>query len=237
MSENRGVIVQARMSSSRFPGKTMKEIGGEPLIFYVVKRLEQLGLPVVVCTSTLASDDDLCEFLLSEDIQFFRGSLENVLERYIMTAEAFDIDKIVRVTGDNPFVDISALRNSLDMFERYSYVDGIYEKGLIKGTGFELVTLSELKSISSGKREHLEHVTQWLRENLLSSQKRRRLEPNIVNYYRSGLYLTCDYPEDFELISRILSHFNYETGISLSKVLHFLDNNPELKAINRKLHD
>lgn len=236
MSQKIGVIVQARMSSSRFPGKILMKIGKFPLIYYVVKRLESLGYPVIVCTSDQASDDMLCEYLRSENINIFRGNLNNVLERYILAARAYEIRHIVRVTGDNPFVDIESLKENLHFLNQYAYVDGIYHGGVIKGVGYELVKLSELEKIPSRQKEHLEHVTLWLRENRCPSGQRILLKPGENNRYRSDVFLTCDYPEDFELLSIIFQKFNYRYDTPLVEILNFLENNADLKKINSFRH-
>lgn len=231
-----GIIVQARMSSSRFPGKSLQELGRIPLILCVLKRLQLTGLPVVVCTSIEPSDNVLYNLLKSEGYSCFRGSLDNVLERYIQTAEAFGIENIVRVTGDNPLVDIHYLKESLSLFEDYEYADGIYPGGLIKGTGFEFISLSELKGITSDNKQHLEHVTSWLRENMASSGKRIQIKPNNFNAHREGLYLTCDHKKDLELLQIIFENFDFRYDMKIEDIVVLLENNPTLKAINANLH-
>jgi spore coat polysaccharide biosynthesis protein SpsF len=231
-----GIIVQARMSSSRLPGKSLHKIGGKPLIWYVLSRLAQTGLPVIVCTSTDSSDDVLWKYLKENEFPCYRGSLDNVLQRYIATAESFGLQKIVRITGDNPFVDINYLKEALPLFNTFNYIDGIYEKGLIKGTGFELVALTDLKRISSLKKEHLEHVTLWLREHIEKYPEYTQLQPTQINHYQKDVFLTCDYPEDMRLISSILENFNYKADIPLSEILQFLERNGELKKVNEGRH-
>lgn len=224
------------MSSNRLPGKSLAKIGENPLLWYVIKRMELIKLPVVVCTSTHSSDNILCDYLQTQEIPFFRGSLNNVLDRYIKTAQKFEFENIIRVTGDNPFVDFGYLKQVLHFFKKYSYVDGIYEGGLVKGSGFELVKLKELIGISSGQRKHLEHVTLFLRENLTTSIERIHLEPNSVNKYRSDIILTCDYGEDLELIKKIYEYFDYKYDVPLEEIINFLDENLYLKQINQFKH-
>lgn len=231
-----GIIVQARMGSSRLPGKSLKKIGEKPLIWYVIKRLEQLKLPVIIATSTDPSDDILVNYLKEQDFLFYRGSLNNVLQRYIDTAEAFDLKKIIRVTGDNPLVDVDYLLDSLPLFNEFSYVDGIYKRGLIKGTGFELVSLRELKNIPSTEEQHLEHVTLWLRENLVGSPTRTLLVPLNFNKYREDIFLSCDYIEDLMLLRKIFAAFQFRTGISLQELLEFHQEYSNLFKLNASLH-
>ena len=236
MGSKRAIIVQARMSSSRFPGKSLELIGKHPLIYYVVKRLELTKLPVIVATSTDTSDNSLTEYLESHKIKVFRGSLENVLSRYINAAEKYGVEEIVRVTADNPLVDIGALNKSLILFQKYDYVDGIYQNGLIKGTGFELVKLNELKSISSVNPNHLEHVTSALRENLLTHSKYIKLEVPYYHNFVDEIVITCDYAEDLKLLRIIFKAFKYSIKININDVLGFYDENPGIFGLNVHLH-
>jgi len=236
MGNKRAVIVQARMSSSRFPGKSLKLLGNKPLVYYVVKRLELSGLPVIVATSTDASDDILAEYLKGQKVKVFRGSLLHVLNRYITAAEEFGIEEIVRVTADNPFVDIVALKRSLTLFQKYDYLDGIYQDGLIKGTGFELVSLKELKSIKSNNPHHLEHVTVALRENLTKNPRYKKLQVPQYHQFIDKIVLTCDYAEDLELLKLIFGTYNYELSISIPEIIELYKRKPEVFTTNALLH-
>ena len=224
------------MSSSRLPGKSLMKIGTHPLIWFVVSRLQAIGLPIVVATSNCPSDDELVKFLKDENIDVYRGSLENVLQRYINTAENYGFTQIVRVTGDNPLVDLKYLKSCLILFQKYTYVDGIYEGGLIKGTGFELVTLEELKKISSTRRDHIEHVTLWLRENINESGTRVQVKHEQLNRFREDIFLTCDYPEDLILLRKIFQNFDYRVDISIQEILQLFEEKPALKDLNRNRH-
>lgn len=237
MSGKIGIIIQARMSSSRLPGKSLKAIGGKPLVFYVVQRVRLLNIPVIVCTSDHASDDVLADYLRTLEVSVYRGSLENVLERYIEAAEFFEVENIVRVTADNPFVDTGFLQESLPLFREYDYVDGIYEGGLIKGTGFELVKTFELKGIPSTEKDHQEHVTLWLRENMNRSEKRIQLEPNPLSEFSGNISLTCDYPEDLELIRKVFRFFSYRTDVPIEEVVYFLKKRTYLHGFGRDRRD
>ena len=230
------IIIQARMSSSRLPKKSLRLIGDKPLIFYVVERLRVLKLPIIVATSTDSSDDILVEYLKNlDDISIFRGDLKNVLNRYIAAAEKFGVEKIIRVTADNPLVDIIALNNSLSLFQEYDYLDGIYQNGFIKGTGFELVSLNELKSIRSNKPHHLEHVTAALRENATKPRYKKIPVPH-YHQFIDKIVLTCDYAEDLFLLEKVFASFNYSFKISIPEVIKLYERKPELFALNAVLH-
>ncbi|WP_034920712.1 cytidylyltransferase domain-containing protein [Gillisia sp. CAL575] len=235
--EKLAIIIQARMSSSRLPGKSLQLIGYKPLIFYVIERFRVLKLPIIVATSTDTSDDILVDYLKSlEGIAIFRGSLDNVLNRYIAAADKFGVNNIIRVTGDNPLVDIVVLRKSLSLFLKYNYLDGIYQNGLVKGTGFELVSLKELKSITSKKSYHLEHVTAALRENIPKNPKYKEIQVPDYHQFIDKIILTCDYEEDLELLKKVFAFFKYNLNITIPEVVQLYKIKPELFALNASLH-
>lgn len=234
---NRAIIIQARMSSARLPGKSLKLIGNNPLIFYVIERLRVLNLPIIVATSSDKSDDILVEYLKRlEGILIFRGSLKNVLTRYINAADKFNIREIIRITADNPFVDIEVLKRSLIFFDTYDYIDGIYDDGLIKGSGFELVRLKELKSIESQDPYHLEHVTAALRQNSSKNLRYMKLEVPYYHEFIDKIVLTCDYTEDLELLRLLFETFNYSLSITIPEIIGLYRKNPELFSRNALLH-
>ena len=238
MKSNRAIIVQARMSSERLPGKSLMKIGKYPLIYYVLNRLKITGEQVIVATSTDSSDDVLVQYLEEQDFRFYRGSLDNVLDRYIATANKFGIEEIIRVTGDNPFVDIELLQSSLALFERYTYVDGIYEDGLIKGSGFELVALDELKCIKNPNQKYKEHVTYGLREKIKFRENYVQLSvPIFHSSFRNKVILTCDYQEDLELLRILFEHFEYSLQVSIEEILIFINTNSLLSDINMFRHN
>jgi len=233
----RAIIIQARMSSNRLPGKCLKLIGNEPLIFFVIERLRALKLPIIIATSTDHSDDVLVDYLKSLDnILIFRGSLENVLDRYISAASKFDVNEILRITADNPFVDVEAIENSSSLFKEYNYLDGIYNDGWIKGTGFEFVLLNELKGIKATSPDHLEHVTLSLREQMDNFPQFGQLEIPSYQKENSSIRLTCDYAKDFELISNILKIFEYATSVKVRDIIKLAEIQPEIFTINTGLN-
>lgn len=223
------------MSSSRLPGKSLMKIGEHPLIWYVVRRAEILDLPVVVCTSTDPTDDSLCAFLEQEEIDFYRGDLHNVLNRYIKAAEKFGLENIIRVTGDNPLFDFKFLQENLSLFNRYSYVDGIWEGGLIKGAGFELVKLEQLQRIKKPSKEQAEHVTPTLRQANDENSTFTRLRSPLHDKFMDKIILTCDYPEDLVLLKKIISFFHHRTNIEIQEVIGYFQKDPEPFKNNAKL--
>ena len=170
---NVGIIIQARTTSTRLPGKVLMDIGdGVLLLEFMIKRLEDVSntTNLMVATTTDKEDDtivDLCERL---SIPYYRGSRMNVLGRYIECAFEFNIDIIVRVCADCPFIDPNGINELIDAYKRNSMADLVHNKhnnGYPFGTGAELVTLDALKIAdkNADKKYQREHVIPYILEN------------------------------------------------------------------------
>lgn len=164
-----GIIIQARMGSTRLPGKVLRPIAGKPLLQHVIGRLSMLKAPAatVVATSTKSADDEIARWCLQENIQCFRGSETDVLDRYIQCAKQFGFDHIVRLTADNPFTDIIELDRLITQhyLEKNDYTHSF---GIMPiGVGAEIMRFSALvQSGQDGKEpHHREHVNEFIHEN------------------------------------------------------------------------
>lgn len=167
--ENLGIILQARMGSTRLPGKIFMPIGEVPLLLAISKRVQTLNLPAtyVIATTDLLADDAVEEFCKQQRISCFRGSQNNVLERYYRCAEKYNFTEIVRMTGDNPFPDIEALER-LIVFHRaggYDYSECF--SVLPVGVGMEVFSFQALERSyrESSRPHHFEHVDEYILEN------------------------------------------------------------------------
>lgn len=209
------LIIQARMSSQRLPGKMTMDIAGLPLYQYVYRRCEQVrGIDtIIIATSTDPSDDVIANSAMANGIEFYRGSLTNVLERYIECARKIGAEAIVRVCGDSPFVDVLKAGDLLStLFERH--LDHIDFGGsrFVKGLDSEAVRLKALeKSLElSSHPDTLEHVTHFIRHNSADFQKgdlRVNLDP-----FDSKVALTVDTLHDLTLCKKIAEALQIEYG-------------------------
>jgi spore coat polysaccharide biosynthesis protein SpsF len=160
-------FVQARMSSTRYPGKVLAPFRGEPLIRHVVRAIEQV-LPladIVVATSVETSDEPLAEYLDSVGVQVYRGSLDDVVDRFVMCLRAHPCEWILRINGDSPVIFPELIRLMLHYVEHFEgdLVTTIFPRSFPKGQNPELIKAGSLQKIASEglTAEDREHVTSY----------------------------------------------------------------------------
>lgn len=163
-----GIIIQARMGSTRLPGKVLEVIGSKPLLGHIISRLEGLKTPAVkvVATTVRPEDDAIEEYCARLGVECFRGSAENVLERYYLCALERGFADIVRMTADNPFTDIGELDRLIEL-HKSSGADYAHSFGSLPiGVGAEVFTFEALKKSHENATEenHFEHVNEYIQE-------------------------------------------------------------------------
>ncbi|MFH1453627.1 MAG: NTP transferase domain-containing protein [Armatimonadota bacterium] len=166
-------FIQARMSSSRFPGKVLAPFKGEPVILHVLRQISKV-MPmdeIIVMTSTEVSDDPLCFYLEEQGINVFRGDLNNVFLRFKMCLEKYPCDNILRICADSPLLDADVLKKVIDYAYKgdkgFDIVTTTFPRTFPKGYNAELIKSSVLKSIDESKLTpyELEHVTLFFYNN------------------------------------------------------------------------
>lgn len=232
------VVIQARMGSTRLPGKVLLDLAGRLVIEHVIRRCQSAMLVdrVVVATTDLAEDDQIVSWCRNNSVASVRGSSEDVLQRYISAADAFPCENIVRVTADCPLVDPGVLDAMLCL---HSAAGSDYTSNVIPPTfpvGFdaEVVVADTLRKVSAVAelKSHREHVTMYIRENL-DQFKTANLSFGLNH---EKIRLTLDRPEDYQLLKMVFDNFSGSDGLfSVYQVLNFLEQNPELVAINSSI--
>jgi spore coat polysaccharide biosynthesis protein SpsF len=229
------IIIQARMRSSRLLGKVLLDLAGEPMLVRVVNRLRRTPADEVVIATTLnPADDQIEELCTQRGIACFRGSENDVLDRYYQAARRHGADIIVRVTSDCPVVDselttrlIQEFRDRLPDIDCASTVLPVrtYPRGL-DAEAFSFGVLEKLwrEDKSPVGREH---VTPFIHNNL--DQFRVHGIPHTVDC--SYMRWTVDTPEDFDLIGRIYQAFQHDR-FSWKEVLALLEKYPDWLEIN-----
>ena len=200
------VVVQARMSSQRFPGKVLTDVLGAPMLGHLLDRLKQCeGIDgLVVATSNGAEDAAIAAYAAGRGIACHRGSLDDVASRLIGAAEAMDADALVRVSGDSPLLDSAVVDEAVALFRDrcVDLVTNVQKRTFPKGQSVEVVSLPVLraawaKGMTADEREH---VTKHFYDHAKSYSI-----VNMVHEPACGdIQLSVDTPEDLQRVTGIL---------------------------------
>ena len=219
------IFLQARMSSSRLPGKSLKDVSGYPLAVLSALRAANTGHKVVVLTSTDKSDNDLYDVISSYGLECLRGDLKNVLLRFKEAADRLSLNKdclIVRLTADNIVPDgelIDKLIYAYQELEEVDYIGADYPNdGLPYGVNVELFLLSALDDAyqNATSEYDLEHVTPWIKKNYRSHGMFPYL--NDVELCNEKLNLTIDTNEELEFMRLIFQKIDQPIDIPWHEV-------------------
>ncbi|RFP63760.1 acylneuraminate cytidylyltransferase [Hymenobacter lapidiphilus] len=229
-----GIISQARMTSTRLPGKVLQPIGGRPLLAYHIERLQASGLPVYLAITTNATDDPLADFAAAHSLPVTRGPEDDVLARYQQCAAAHELDVIVRVTSDCPLLDdgliAQAVQEYLAADNPRLYLSNVLVRTYPRGFDFEVFSRELLEKAyqHATTAADREHVTPYIHQN-----RSGRVDFAHVTRptNRSNYRITVDTAEDFELIRRLIEEHQADT-LATEELIDLLDRHPELVAIN-----
>ena len=228
-------VLQARMSSSRLPGKVMMEINGHPMIYWQIQRILQASSvdKLVVVTSVDPSDDSLTKFLEGYSVTVYRGSLDNVFSRFLEVATQYQHDALIRLTADCPLVMPELLDKMVMEFYREDadYLSNTLKPTFPDGLDIEIIkhgALERLATFTLGPRE-LEHVTYGVYKRpevfkLLNFQN--QTDQSLARW-------TVDYQADLDFVRAIFKEFSgRERNFTFPEVCQFLEENPHLQAQN-----
>jgi spore coat polysaccharide biosynthesis protein SpsF len=228
-------IVQARVSSSRLPGKVLRPILGTPMLLQQIKRLKasQLIDHLVVATSIHKSDDPLVEIMENADIAYFRGRLANVLDRFYQAALSHRPRHIVRITGDCPVIDPFIVDDviGIHLKEGNDYTTNALTPSFPDGLDIEIMTFDALHLAweKSQLPSEKEHVTYFIQKHPELFKLKNVLSKNDLSFLR----WTVDEHEDFELITEIYKElYPTKPDFNMSDILNLLELRPELRFLN-----
>ncbi|KAF0996451.1 cytidylyltransferase domain-containing protein [Geobacillus sp. TFV-3] len=228
------IIIQARMGSSRLPGKVLMPLGNNVVLDYVVSRCEQVKEidEVIVATSTLPQDDAIESWCKQHHVPCFRGSEDDVLARYYECAKLHGPDYVIRVTADCPFVDYELAGQIIDVMKSEPSDIVIVEGNLPRGLVVEMMSFSALKYIYHHGKEprHREHVTYYAYEFPDEFQRTYIQAPREIQHPQ--LRITLDTEEDYQLCRAIAEHFKGDRLVRSREVVRFLLDHPDVAQIN-----
>lgn len=226
-------IVQARMGSTRLPGKVMSIVNGVPMVELLLKRLSRARTvdQVVVATSTAPNNRPLIEYVEKLGYACESGSEDDVLNRYIHVARAHNADIVIRITGDCPLVDPNLVDQSVKKFitSRVSYLTNTDPPTYPDGLDLEVMTLSALQQAIDETDEPFdrEHVTPYIRNSGRFTKSEMRNDEDL-----SHLRWTVDERADLNVIESVFSHFSPDIYFGWQQVLELQRARPEIFSAN-----
>ena len=234
-----GCIIQARMGSTRLPGKAMLDVENDKTVLYfVIKQLQNCKLidKIIVATTTLEDDNKIANFSKDLGIDCFRGSSNNVLDRYYQCAKEYSIFTIVRIPSDKPLIDPEIVDNVVSMFRNNSYdyiTNFVSNPTFPSGTEVEIFSINALKKVWEKAKlpSEKEHVTPYF-VNHKDEFKITHIE-NSENL--SHLRWAVDRIEDLKLVRKIVSKIK-KRPIIMKDIIDLFAREPELVEINKNVN-
>src|SRR5215469_10820781 len=230
-------VIQARMGSTRLPGKVLKPIAGKPLLWHIVHRLKRSEFieQIAIATSTNPLDDAIVEFGRENDVVVVRGPEDDVLARFARAAEMLDADVIVRVSSDAPFIDAGFVDHLVTALLEQDGDYVLLEEGAVTAhEGVDPFTRRALDKLMMDAHEDpvaREHVTGYF-----------KLHPDFVRTARAAPYpslarqggrLTVDTPDDLAFVEALHDRMDAKAGeASLADLLLLLEREPDLRKMN-----
>lgn len=235
-------IVQARLSSSRLPGKVLLPILGKPLLIRMIERVQKAKLigDLVVATSANPDDDAIEDLCLKENLKCFRGHLTDLLDRHYQAAKKHNADAVVKIPSDCPLIDPviidTVLKFYIDNSDRLDYVSNLHPATYSDGNDVEIMSMSAMETAwkKATKSFEREHTTPYIWEN--------------PNYFRIGNVIwedgldlsvtqrwTIDFKEDYLFIKSVYEElYPVNPTFGIYDILNLLKDKPEIYEINKK---
>jgi len=257
-------IIQARMGSSRLPGKVLLDINGKPMLVHVVERTKQAQTidQIIIATSSEREDDPIVELCLSKGYNFYRGSSFDLLDRYYQAAKQYEAEIIVRITADCPLIDPEVIdltvnaflgieKGRPELFQELSPKASKYEKIIFPydfaanrlpppwGRTFPIGLDTEVCTLQALETAWQEAFAPHQREHVMPFfyENPERFQILLVNHDidYGALRWTVDTSEDLELIRKIFSFFDNRGNFSWLDILDLINKEPSLKNINSQV--
>ncbi len=230
------IVIQARTGSERFPNKIFKTIGSFTILDQVINITKSIDNveDIFIATTTLEEDNRIEDFCIANNINCFRGDIENVYSRFSTIAKNYtDInDNTIRITADNPLLNKNIIESVLDnhIKNKNFYTSNILYRTWPRGLDVEIVKNEYFFSdyFKSMNMDDLEHVTLYIRKNLKNFKIQNIQSSN--EEFMPDLRLCIDYEEDLVFINQIVDKLGIDS--SIENIINYLKENPKLLKIN-----
>ena len=233
-------VLQARMTSTRLPGKSLCPLAGVPLIEHIINRIKEVTDfdHIVLAVPDSPSETPLIETAQRLNVAITKGPEEDVLQRFLMAANQVKARHIVRICGDNPLIDRQLVRSLIQTHLAQDADYTITSDPIPLGTGTEVARVDALKQIAKTTTEpkYREHVTTWFHDYpAIGVQSRVPAPAYLIN---KSHRLTVDTENDLILMEKIFENFCTSASPlpDLEKVIEFLDTHPDVAQINASVH-
>ena len=231
-------IIQARNGSTRLPNKIFLKLMGKSLLHHVIERLKPSKEidTIVVATTTSPKDNSVQEWCIDNSIDCFRGSENNVLERYYYAARKFRADAIVRITADDPFKDYRLIDEAIKILkkDKYDFVCNNSPVSFPEGLDVEVLSMNALTNsyLKSTCNFEKEHVTQYIHRNKNIFSTYNLKSSKDYSHYR----WTIDTEDDYLFAKEIYnSLYNEKNVFQTESIYEFLEKNPEILKLNKNV--
>jgi spore coat polysaccharide biosynthesis protein SpsF len=229
-------IIQARMGSTRLPGKVMMPLAEQPMIGHTLKRVQSAQAidAVILATTTHSDDNPLADYAESLGVQVFRGDEQDVLDRYYQAAKHFSADVIVRITGDCPVIDAAVIDQTVRYFlaDAVDYASNFVQRHFPDGLDTEVFSFDALEHAWNEAKlpSEREHVTPYIWKNPDKFRLSGYTHPEDLSHYR----WTVDEPADFDFMTAVFAELYAENPFfNMRAMLDLLKRRPELMQINQ----
>ncbi len=226
------IYIQARMGSTRLPGKVLKTVLGKPLLEYQLERVRhvQLAHDIIVLTTAAQRDDIIAEFCEKKKVLCVRGPEDDVLARYSQAANLRKPDAIVRLTADCPLIDPRIVEHAIDLYQKkfpqWDYLSNTIERTFPRGMDVEVFSTEALLRANQEARNpyEREHVTPYIHHHPELFRRRNFHRTQNLSAYR----LTVDTPDDLFLATQVIEQLYPITPFfSLEDIMELLNHHPE----------
>lgn len=236
-------VVQARTGSTRLPNKVLRPLAGKPLLARMVERVlaAELAGTVVVATTVESSDDPIIDLCRSEGFQYYRGSVDDLLDRHYQTALIHEAETVIKIPSDCPLIDPRIIDRVIACFlgqkREYDYVSNLHPATYPDGNDVEVMTMGALETACREATRPLEreHTTPFLWERAERFRIGNVEWEKGLDYSMSHRW-TVDYEEDYRFIAAVYEALYPGNPLfSLDDILAYLAANPEVEALNSHL--
>lgn len=236
------VVVQARMSSSRLPGKVMLPILGETLLFRMIERLKRIKFPVniIIASSKDKKDEVIRAFCSEKKIAFYAGELEDLLDRHYQVGLLTRADAVIKIPSDCPLIDPKIIDKVIDYYlenqQNFDFISNLHPATYPDGNDVELMTFGALeKAWYEAKRSlEREHTTPYFWENSDKFRMKNLTWETGLDYSMSHRF-TIDYPEDYLFIKQVFEElYPKNVAFSMEDILKLIQSKPEIYDLNKQ---